>query len=301
MKFLTMLAIVLGLGLSSAAMDAEAKRFGGAKSFGIKRQAAPQQAPASPNATQAAPAAGAAGAAAAPKRSWMGPLAGIAAGLGLAALASHLGFGEAFGSILLLGLGVIAAIALFRFLTRKPAAGGAAAGMQGMRYAHETPGAAGQRPTAFESVKPAGHGGGSIIGSQLAGGSAAPVSAIPADFDVAAFERNAKVNFIRLQAAHDAGDLDDIRQFTSPEVFAEIQMDISDRNGAINTTEVIDIQAAVTEVAEEAGRYIVSVRFTGSLREDDAPMPEAVDEIWHMTKPTSGTGGWVVAGIQQSS
>ena len=300
MKFLTMLAIVLGLGLSSAAMDAEAKRFGGARSLGMQRQAAPPKAPANPNAAQAAPAAGAAGAAAASKRSWMGPLAGIAAGLGLAALASHLGFGEAFGSILLLGLGLIAAIALFRFLTRKQAAGGSGAGMQGMRYAHETPGAAPNRPAAFDSLKPGGQGGGSIIGSQLAGGGTSPAAHIPADFDVAAFERNAKVNFIRLQAAHDAGDLDDIRQFTSPEVFAEIQMDLSERNGATNTTEVIDIQAAVTEVVEEAGRYIVSVRFTGSLREDGAPMPEAVDEIWHMTKPTSGAGGWVVAGIQQS-
>ena len=300
MKFLTMLAIVLGLGLSSAAMDAEAKRFGGARSLGMQRQAAPPKAPANPSAAQAAPAAGAAGAAAASKRSWMGPLAGIAAGLGLAALASHLGFGEAFGSILLLGLGLIAAIALFRFLTRKPAAGGSGAGMQGMRYAHETSGAAPNRPAAFESLKPAGQSGGSIIGSQLAGGATAPSANIPADFDVAAFERNAKVNFIRLQAAHDAGDLDDIRQFTSPEVFAEIQMDMTERNGATNTTEVIDIQAAVTDVVEEAGRYIVSVRFTGSLREDGAPTPEAVDEIWHMTKPTSGAGGWVVAGIQQS-
>ena len=299
MKFLTMLAIVLGLGLSSAAMDAEAKRFGGAKSFGMQRQSAPPKAPANQNAAQAAPAAGAAGAAAAaPKRSWMGPLAGIAAGLGLAALASHLGFGEAFGSILLLGLGLIAAIALFRFLTRKQASGGA--GMQGMRYAHETPGAAANRPAAFDSLKPAGQGGGSIIGSQLAGGAAAQASGIPADFDVTAFERNAKVNFIRLQAAHDAGDLDDIRQFTSPEVFAEIQMDMSERNGAANKTEVIDIQATVAEVGEEPGRYIVSVRFTGSVREDDATMPEAVDEIWHMTKPISGAGGWVVAGIQQS-
>ena len=295
MKFFTMLALVLGLSLSGVAMDAEAKRFGGGRSLGMQRQAAPPKAPA--NATPAAPAAAGA-AAAAPKRSWMGPLAGIAAGLGLAALASHLGFGEGFGSILLIGLAVMAGLAIFKMVMRKRAeAQGGGAGMQGMRYAHETPGAA-QGGSAFERPASAGSAG-SMIGSNLGGGASAAGRSIPADFDVAAFERNAKVNFIRLQAAHDAGDLDDIRQFTSPEMFAEIRMDLSERQGAVNKTDVLDLQAAVTEVVEETDRYIVSVRFTGSVREDDAPAPEAVDEIWHMTKPVSGSGGWVVSGIQQ--
>lgn len=297
MKFLTMLAIVLGLGLSSVAMDAEAKRFGGGRSLGMQRQAAPPKAPA--NATPAAPAAAGA-AAAAPKRSWMGPLAGIAAGLGLAALASHLGFGEAFGSMLLIGLAVMAGLAVLGMVMRKRAAasaGAAGAGMQGMRYAHETPGAA-QGGSGFERPATAGSTG-SMIGSNLGGGASPEGRNIPADFDVAAFERNAKVNFIRLQAAHDAGDLDDIRQFTSPEMFAEIRMDLNDRKGVVNKTDVIELQAAVTEVVEEADRYVVSVRFTGSVREDDAPAAEAVDEIWHMTKPVHGSGGWVVSGIQQ--
>ena len=300
MKFFTMLAIVLGLGLSGVAMDAEAKRFGGGRSLGMQRQAAPPKAPA--NATPAAPAAAGA-AAAAPKRSWMGPLAGIAAGLGLAALASHLGFGEAFGSMLLIGLMVMAGLAILGMVMRKRAAaqaGGGGPGLQGMRYAHETPGAA-QRGASFERPASPVGGSGSMIGSNLMGGSASALaSSIPADFDVAAFERNAKVNYIRLQAAHDAGDLDDIRQFTSPEMFAEIRMDLSDRQGAVSKTEVLDLQATVTEVVEDADRYIVSVRFTGSVREDDAPAPEAVDEIWHMTKPVNGASGWVVAGIQQA-
>ena len=67
-------------------------------------QTAPQQA-------AAAPAAAAQGAAAAqPKRSWMGPLAGLAAGIGLAALASHFGFGEELASMLMIGLAVMAVV-----------------------------------------------------------------------------------------------------------------------------------------------------------------------------------------------
>ncbi|HSN79212.1 MAG TPA: Tim44 domain-containing protein, partial [Rhodoferax sp.] len=85
-RLLSLLAVVFTLGLSTVAMDAEAaKRMGSGKSLGTQRQATADKAPTAPTqsaATAGAPAAGAA----APSRSWMGPVAGIAAGLGLAAL-----------------------------------------------------------------------------------------------------------------------------------------------------------------------------------------------------------------------
>ncbi|EWS66114.1 Tim44-like domain protein [Hydrogenophaga sp. T4] len=110
--------------------------------------------------------------------------------------------------------------------------------------------------------------------------------------------RNAKVNFIRLQAANDAGNLDDIRAFTTPEMFAEIQMDIRERNGATQETRVLDLEASVLEVAEEDAIYVVSTHFTGRVQEDGAD-PEDINEVWHLTKPRQGSGGWVLAGIQQ--
>ena len=58
-------------------------------------------------------------------------------------------------------------------------------------------------------------------------------------------------------------------------------------------------RAEVLDVAEEAARYIVSVRFTGLIREAANAAAEPFDEIWHMTKPRDGKGGWVLAGIQQ--
>ena len=127
-KFLSLLAVVLTLGLGTFHIDAEAKRIGGGRSFGMQRQATPPAR--APQATPStAPAAGAAGAAAAPKRNWMGPIAGLAAGLGLAALASHLGFGEGFANLLMIGLLVMAAVAAFRFF------GSRRQGSQGMTYA----------------------------------------------------------------------------------------------------------------------------------------------------------------------
>jgi predicted lipid-binding transport protein (Tim44 family) len=225
----------------------------------------------------------------------MGPVAGLAAGLGLAALASHLGFGEELANMLMIGLMVMAALAVIGFIMRKRAA----ASQGGMAYAGAAAGAGGSNNAFRMPASPVQTGGaaagGSMIGANLQG--AQP--RIPADFDVAAFERNAKVNYIRLQAANDTGNLDDIRQFTSPEMFAELQMDIRDRNGATQHTDVLSLNAQVLEVAEEDALYVVSVRFTGELREDGVTSP--VDEIWHLTKPRQGNGGWILAGIQQGA
>ena len=291
--FSALLAVVMAFGLGTASFDAEAKRFGGGRSLGMQRQATPPKAPA--NNTAAAGAAGAA----AKKNSWMGPIAGLAAGLGLAALASHLGFGEAFANMLMIALLVMAGLALFGFIMRKRAAqqggmayAGGGAGGGGASYG------GGQTNVAREAVTPSAtpSTGGSSIGSGLIG-SAAAAPAIPADFDAQGFARQAKVNYIRLQAAHDAGDLDDIRSFTSPEMFAEIQMDIADRKGQSQVTEVLDLDAEVLAVAEESHQYVVSVRFQGQVREDGET--SAVNEVWHLTKPRQGAGGWVVAGIEQ--
>ena len=131
------------------------------------------------------------------------------------------------------------------------------------------------------------------------GGASAAASNIPPDFDVEAFVRQAKLGFIRLQAANDTADLADIRDFTTPEVFAEIKMSIDERKGATQKTDVILLEAEVLEVAEEDQRYIVSVHFSGQLREEANTAPAAFAEIWHLVKPVDGNRGWMVAGIQQ--
>lgn len=320
-KLLSMLAIVFTLGLGTVAMNVEAaKRVGSGKSMGTQRQAADKP-PTTPAQSAAAPAAGAAGAAAAaaPKRSWMGPLAGLAAGLGLAALASHLGFGDELASMVMIGLLAAAVmVAIGFFMRRRAAAQAHAAGTDtgpgGMRYAHVNATSAsrandtnGMDPAApaYKVAMPAGSsvigsGIGSAIGSGVVGENLPTASRIPVDFDTAGFERNAKVNFIRLQAANDAGNLDDIRQFTTPEMFAELKMELSDRGVSAQKTDVVNINAQVIEVDEDAVRYLVSVRFTGAIRDDAGQPDESFDEVWHLTKPRQGSHGWVLCGIQQT-
>jgi predicted lipid-binding transport protein (Tim44 family) len=252
--------------------DADARRLGGAKSFGMQRSApAKQDAAPTPQRQQT----GTAAPAAPKKNSWMGPIAGLAAGLGLAALFSHLGMGEGMANFLMLALLAMAAFMLFRFFMRRNA--------PAMQYA----GMPQNTPAAFDQT-PAALGGSSVAG------------AFPPGFDAAAFAREAKLNFIRLQAAYDAANLDDLRAFTSPEVFAELSMQLAERSDAAQTTDVMTLDAEVLEAAEEGNRHVVSVRFTGQVREAAGEDAQPLDEIWHLTKPASGQGGWVIAGIQQA-
>jgi predicted lipid-binding transport protein (Tim44 family) len=143
--------------------------------------------------------------------------------------------------------------------------------------------------------------GGTRIGSALGGVSAAAVrpSAIPADFDAAGFARNATQQFLALQAANDARDLQRLRDYLTPEMFEEVRGDVEARGDAPQQTQVFGLNAQVLEVVEEGDRYIVSVRFTGGIRDQAHADTEDLDEVWHLTKPRTGFGGWVVAGIQQ--
>lgn len=302
--FLSLFAVFFAFALP--VYEAEAKRMGGGKSFGMQRDA-PQKREATPNQSaqqsQTPPQTAAAGAT--PKRNWMGPIAGLAAGLGIAALLSHFGLGEGVANILMIALLAFAAFMLVRwFLNRnKPAI------QRPMEYAGQAAGAEPntQQPMRFEA--PAG---GSVVpgsiydkSGQGDAASATPavvttVASFPPGFDEVAFARQAKINFIRLQAANDAGNLDDLREFTTPEMYAELKMDIDERQGKEQHTEVMTINAEALEAVEEGNRQIVSVRFYGTLREDNATTI-SFDEVWHLTKPLTGNQGWVVAGIQQNS
>ena len=311
-KVFSLMALVLTLSLGLGSVDAEAKRLGGGKSSGMQRQSTmmdktpttPAQAPMASNSMAAkSPAAAPAAAAAPAKRSWMGPIAGLAAGLGLAALASHFGFGDELANMLMIGLLVMAVLAVVGFFMRKralaaqtPAMAGAGATGNGMNYA----GSAAQQRAEVPMPASSGTGIGAGIGAGLTE-TRNVEAAIPAGFDVAGFVRSAKVHFIRLQAANDERNLDDIREFTTPEMFAEIKMDMAERGNASQQTDVLTVEAVVLEVVDDATRQVASVRFSGTLREDNKPQTETFDEVWHLIKPHNGSSGWLLAGIQQTT
>ncbi len=275
-RFIKLLTIALTC-LTLFAATAEAKRLGGGGSFGKQRSMAQQQAPKSPTAAPAqAPAQGAAK----PGNKWLGPLAGLAIGAGLGALFASMGMGEGMGTILMIMLAVGAVMFLISMLRRKQSPAMQYAGA-GAPY--------GGSPAPVE--QPA-----------YTGSSVAPVAnSIPADFPVDSFLRSAKTSFIRLQAANDRKDLNDIREYTTPEMFAEISMQLQERDSTPQKTDVLAINAELLEVANEGDLAIASVRFSGQLREKNGPS-ENIDEIWHVQKDLSDDKSvWLLAGIQQTT
>ncbi|MDP1741827.1 MAG: TIM44-like domain-containing protein [Polaromonas sp.] len=310
MKFWSaILAAVLAATMLLAYSPAEAKRMGGGGSVGrqssnvTQRQATPPaQAPAAP-------------AAQAPKRPWGAMLGGLAAGLGLAWLASSLGLGGAFGQIIMFALLALVVMVVVGFIMRRLKGGAAQQtpyAMQGAgnastprNYSPENVGNdASARPwernsMAFEAGKVgAAATGGSMIGSALTGSQA---WGVPDGFDAEGFLKACKANFVTLQDAWDHSDVNSLRAMMTDDMLEQIKAQLADREshtgGVANKTDVVMLDAKLLGIEELSDVYMASVEFSGMIREDASAGASPFREVWNMTKPRSG-GGWLVAGVQ---
>jgi predicted lipid-binding transport protein (Tim44 family) len=308
------LAGLLALG-AVASNDAEARRMGGGQSIGRQSQMASpsgqgqrsqsaQPAQQTQSAQQTAPAPQAAPAG----NRWMGPLAGIAAGFGIAALLSSFGLAEGLAqmlsSALLIGLVIFAAVMLFRFIAnrRRPdlAYGQGAADRQQsngsqllnqMRQAQPETNFRGSPRASLDSTGAAG----------AAGAAAAiNVSGPALELDQAAFLASAKTMFMRLQDAWARTEQGDLFELTTPQMFVQIKRDLEDRGRNPSRADVTQLDAEVLGVERNAAETLVSVRFYGQMQEDDAQTAQPFQEVWNMVRDTAhGDQAWRLAGIQQ--
>ncbi|MCW5591576.1 MAG: Tim44 domain-containing protein [Burkholderiales bacterium] len=299
MKIAPFLAVAV-LAFVLAATDAfAAKRFGGGGNLGKQRpaptmkEAAPATAPAAPAQAAGSPATAAKPAPATPpaQPSFMSRFGGLIAGLGIGALLGSLFGGSGIaGFLAMLLVAAIAFVAIRALVSRRasPASGP-------VQFA-----GAGAGPANAPAARPALNIGGGVAAAAGIAPRATPV-AIPG-FEAEPFLRVAKTSFIRLQAANDAGDLDDIRDFTTPEMFAEIAMQVRERGEAPQKTEVVSLDASLVEAVTEGDYAIASVRFTGLVREAADANPEPFDEVWHVRQDQRDRKAtWLIAGIQQVS
>jgi len=276
-RILTVLIALAGLSL--VAVDADARRLGGGQNIGkqraINKERAAPKAPAQQQQQQAANTAPAQQPAGAPK--WLGPLAGLALGAGLFALFLNNGWAGVLAGLLMIALIVAAGIFLVRMLRARTA----------------------ERPIQYAGAT----GSGATAPLYGGGAGAAPVSTggshVPADFDAEQFVRHARLNFVRMQEAHDKGDASMIRDFVTPELYRALEQDLREVAGKGQHTEVRTLEAEVVDVATESGDYMVSVHFSGLIRERADGGEEPFSEIWHLQKPVRGRSGWLVSGIQQ--
>ncbi len=304
MKKILLALVMVASTLALAIPQAEARRMGGgSSSFGkqssnVTRQA-PAQQTAKPVAASGTTAAGAA-AAAKPASPWRGIMGGALLGLGLGALLSHFGVGGALASmistLLMVALFAMAALFIYRMWMRskngnagtQPAYAGA------YNDGNNTP-IIGSRIDA--QSQPA-----ALQSAQYATGSSASEPAtwsIPSDFDVPGFLRTTKTYYIRLQAAWDRADTNDIREFTTPEMFGELRLQLQERGAAANVTDVVTLDAELLGIETTSNEYLASVKFSGMIKESEHAQAEAFAEVWNLSKPREGQGGWVLAGIQQ--
>jgi predicted lipid-binding transport protein (Tim44 family) len=136
------------------------------------------------------------------------------------------------------------------------------------------------------------------IGSALGG---SQTWGIPAGFDTEGFVKAAKRNFVTLQDAWDRSDITMLRSMMTDEMLAEIKSQLAEREkqgGQPGKTEVEMLEASVLGIEDLGDEYMASVEFSGMIREEPSAGSTSFREVWNMTKPKAGGGGWLVAGVQ---
>jgi predicted lipid-binding transport protein (Tim44 family) len=336
--------LVLAASLLLSGLDAQARRLGGGRSIGKPSTAVTQQqsqpnAPAvganaatntaAQSATNLPSGASLSAAAATPKRSWGGMVSGVAAGLGLAWLASAMGFGEVFSQFMVFALlALVVMLALGWFMRMRRRAQRSALVPKPSGYALQGAGSA-QWPTSSYSPEHVGNDASARPWERTSMAFQAPVAStaqsqsnplgagvdlavddlpakstwgVPLDFDVHGFLASAKHNFITLQAAWDRSDIQSLRAMMTDGMLGEIQAQLAEREQhtgvGTNQTEVAALDAKLLGIEDLSTDWMASVEFSGMIKEDPAQSPAPFREVWNMTKPKTLPGGWLVAGVQ---
>ena len=123
---------------------------------------------------------------------------------------------------------------------------------------------------------------------------------LPDGSEPAAFLRVARQRFNHIQSMNTASNINEIQRYLTPELYQSMHSDIM-ANQDQDVAEFSNLNAMVTNSANENGQYVVSVRFTGTVSEDLNSPAQAFAEVWHFTKPAGSNQEWLVAGIQQEA
>ncbi|MFI9654371.1 TIM44-like domain-containing protein [Guyparkeria sp. GHLCS8-2] len=276
---------------------AEAKRFGGGKSFGFLGQKSSQttnqrQSTTDQKATRS-PGVG---------------LGGMFAGLAAGGLLAWMFMGGAFEGFQPMDFLVILLLAAGAFLLIRHLRGGA----MGTRPAYA--GASRPEPMDEQPTHQARASNETLGGSNNGKSGVRPGSLMdefgfggtsdyqpPSWFDETRFLGAARTHFTNLQLAWDANRMDEIREFVTPELFRELVRERAALGDAENVTEVLDLEVSLEELGEEGRDLIAAVRFTGHVREDRAATAESLDETWLVSRNLDDeNANWLIAGIRQN-
>ena len=277
-RFLS-IALALCLGLTFS-LDADARRFGGGKSFGSMKHRQTQQQQQKPAATQAP---GKQAAAAGARPGIGGMLMGLAAG----GLLASMFMGGAFEGLQIMDMLIFGLIAfvIFKLIAsrRRQMPQAATAGGPAMQREAHTPtqNIFGSTASAAATVK--------------------PVINAPAWFNESSFLQAAEGHFNSLQQHWDANEMEQIAQFVTPEMLTFLTNERSSLGDEMQSTYIDDLSLQLDGVDEENGVTIATLTFHGVAKTSRFDQGEAFSESWRMERQQGDNQPWLIAGIRQNA
>ena len=280
-RFLS-LAVLLCIGLSLS-FDADARRFGGGRSFGSAPMHMPRQsAPSAPAVSPGAP--GRPGVAGGASR-WLGPLAGFAAGGLLAAMF----MGGGFHGLQIFDILVIAVVGFlaFRFIAAR----------RGSQQPAQAAGTnAYQRGTQGEVID--------LPAQQSPFGGSAPARPVinaPAWFNEQRFVEAARGHFQALQQHWDANEMNRIAEFVTPQMLQFLTQERAGQGDGIQSTYISDLDVQLDGLDDRADKTVATLTFRGVSKTSRFDTGETFSESWNMERAAGDNQPWLVAGIRQNA
>ncbi|HHF3094722.1 TPA: Tim44 domain-containing protein [Vibrio diabolicus] len=269
---------------------AEAKKFGGGKSFGksYKTAPAPKQQQQNTNTVGKDQTAKSSS-----KKGLMGGLLGglLAGGL-LAAF-----FGGAFEGIQFMDILIIGLIAFVIFKLMR----GMLGAKQGSMNQHRQQPAFGGNASKFEQPNMqnfeqqpnTNNGGFGGFGAQTD----VPHN-YPPGFDQAAFINGSREHYRILQGAWNHNQLETIEEYVSPSLFEDLKAERAKLDGEQHT-DVMYVDAEIVRADYDANKAQLSLQFSGRYRDTVEGVEEEIEDIWHLERDlTVPNEPWLIVGIQ---
>ncbi|MDB1124460.1 Tim44 domain-containing protein [Vibrio algarum] len=263
---------------------AEAKRFGGGKSFGKSFKTAPKQTQNNTSSVKKDQTQTPAGS----KRGLMGGLMGglLAGGL-LAAF-----FGGAFEGIQFMDILIMGLVAYFAFKFLRGMLGAKANTMNQQAYSGAGNTYQREQPNyqSFEQAQPA-------TGFGSAGQSDIPHN-YPPGFDQAAFINGSREHYRILQGAWNHNELNTIEEYVSTSLYDDLKSERAKLEGEQHT-DVMYVDAEIVRADYDASKAQLSLQFSGRYRDSVEGIEEDINDIWHLERDlTVANAPWLIVGIQ---
>ncbi|WP_299013535.1 TIM44-like domain-containing protein [uncultured Photobacterium sp.] len=291
-RFFTIFALILTVSFM-ATPHAEAKKFGGGKSFGKSFKTAPvkQQKPQQTDTLkQQNPTANQAG-----KSSKKGLMGGLLGGLLAGGLLAAF-FGGAFEGIQFMDILIFGLIAFVIFKLFKTMRGAKTTPM-GHREAYAGNSQHKQSHQQFRQAAAPEMNTASASEDFASTDSDVPFNLTPG-FNMNAFLNGAREHYRILQGAWNHNELETIREYVSPALLEDLMAERAKLEGEQHT-EVMYVDAELVRADYDANIAQLSVQFTGRYKDRHEGVEEEITDIWHLERDLrSSNAPWLIVGIQ---